>query len=896
MPLDCNLGHIKHAWPDKPRRTLRFTLLRAKYHGYIGPVSMNNPRILTRTGCQPFSGVVRHPSFFRAGWFLSWLTALFFGCLPLTAADSALEELHTAEQVRHLTAEQAAKHYPVRLRGVVTAFDQPLYYRFIQDETAGIYVGDPGNLEPLTPGELVEIEGTTNPGEYAPIIMPQKVKVLGPGTWPQAKPSSFEQLTSGQEDSQFVEIHGIVRSTALDATKHLMIDIATGGGRLTAYASNLPEGQVNDLVDSAVRVRGVCVTLFNQQRQLFQLRLVVPRAEDVVVEQPAPKDPFSVPTQSIGSLLQFTPGVAYGHRVKVAGTVIYRQGLNTLYIEDEKEGLYVETKRHGPLLVGDRVEVLGFPAKGEYTPMLEDAVYRKIASGPLPVPPQITADEALKGTYDCRLVRINATLLDRARQSHEQFVMLQAADGYIFRASLEGKEGGTGFAYLQSGTKVAVTGVCLIETGNDWHNGSDWRAKSFRILLRSPGDIFVLKYPPWWTLQKMLWMVGVLVCAVLVAFSWVAVLGSRVRVQTEIISQKLQLEATLKERYVNLFENANDIVYTHDLGGRITSINQTGERLLQRPRQEILNKNIVDLVVPEEQGAARQWLHQVLKGEDPPAAEWDFTGAAGQRVKLEISTRLIKQQERGVEVEGIARDITERKRLEREILEISNREQRRIGHDLHDGICQLLAGIAFMSENLADVLEEKRVVESSQAERISVLINTAISQTRSVARGLFPVRLEENGLASALEELAANASELFKLNCRFVSRQPPPHVENEIALHLYYIALEAVANAAKHGKAREITISLEPAKDGYMLGVQDDGTGFITGGAPASGMGIRIMQSRARVIGTTLSLESRPSGGTHVVCLFPPVLHESAKAGEKNGRLGNDRAQTNHGL
>ncbi len=209
--------------------------------------------------------------------------------------------------------------------------------------------------------------------------------------------------------------------------------------------------------------------------------------------------------------------------------------------------------------------------------------------------------------------------------------------------------------------------------------------------------------------------------------------------------------------------------------------------------------------------------------------------------------------------------------------------------------CQLLAG-AFMSENLADVLEEKRVVESSQAERISVLINTAISQTRSVARGLFPVRLEENGLASALEELAANASELFKLNCRFVSRQPPPHVENEIALHLYYIALEAVANAAKHGKAREIIISLELAKDGYMLGVQDDGTGFITGGAPASGMGIRIMQYRARVIGTTLSLESRPGGGTHVVCLFPPVLHEPAKAGGINGQPGNDRAQTTHGL
>lgn len=868
------------------RPACAFGLFDARYSGYIAFVRMNVPRILTMTECRPSGNAARHRIPIKPVCLSIFVAALMLACAPAFSAGAPLEELHTAQQVRQLTAEQAAKHYPVRLRGVVTAYDAPLFYRFIQDETAGIYVGDPGNLEPLVPGQLVEIEGTTNPGEYAPIIMPQKIKVLGPGTWPQAKPASFEELTSGQEDSQFVEIHGIVRSTAIDATKHLIIDIATGGGRLAAYASNFPEAQLSELVDSSVRVRGVCVTLFNQQRQLFQLRLVVPRPEDIVIEQPAPKDPFSVPTQSIGSLLQFTPGVAYGHRVKVAGTVIYRQGQNTLYIQDEKEGLYVETKRHGPLLVGDRVEVLGFPAKGEYTPMLEDAIYRKVASGPIPDAPQITADDALKGIYDCRLVRIDATLLDHARQSHEQFVMLQAPDGYIFRASLEGREGGTGFAYLQSGTKAAVTGVCLIETGNDWHNGADWRAKSFRILLRSPGDIFVLKYPPWWNLQKLLWMVGILVFTVLVAFSWVAILGSRVRAQTGIISQKLQLEATLKERYVNLFENANDIVYTHDLAGRITSINQTGERLLQRPRDAVLNKNIVEFVVPEEQGAARQWLHQVLNGEDPPAAEWDFIGASSQRVKLEISTRLIKQQDGGMEVEGIARDITERKRLEREILEISNREQRRIGHDLHDGICQLLAGIAFMSENLADVLDEKRVLESSQAERISVLINNAISQTRSVARGLFPVRLEENGLASALEELAANSSELFKLNCRFVSRQLPPRVENEIALHLYYIALEAVANAAKHGKAREIVISMEPAKDRYMLSVQDDGAGFKTDGPPPTGMGIRIMQYRARVIGSTLSLESRPGGGTHVVCLFSPELHEPANAGGKNGHHG----------
>ena len=118
----------------------------------------------------------------------------------------------------------------------------------------------------------------------------------------------------------------------------------------------------------------------------------------------------------------------------------------------------------------------------------------------------------------------------------------------------------------------------------------------------------------------------------------------------------------------------------------------------------------------------------------------------------------------------MARDITERKRLEREILEISNREQQRIGHDLHDGVCQQLAAIAYRMDIMADQLQEKGVAESSEAERIGGLVNETITQTRRVARGLFPVRLEENGLVSAIEEFAANAESLFKIQCQFSCR------------------------------------------------------------------------------------------------------------------------------
>ena len=527
----------------------------------------------------------------------------------------------------------------------------------------------------------------------------------------------------------------------------------------------------------------------------------------------------------------------------------------------------METRQAGPLLPGDIVEVLGFPAKGDYTPRLEDAVFRKTANGVVPIADTVTSDEALKGTHDCRLVRIEATVLDRTRSGHEQFLVLQSG-GFIFNAYLEHKDGGLNFSYLQNGSKIAVTGVCVIDPGDDWHVGPDWRAKSFRILMRTPSDIFLLLRPPWWNLEKMLWAVGLLVVGVLLALAWVVILGRRVQKQTAIIRRQLQSEAALKERYENLFENANDMVFTHDPDGRITSINKTGEQLLRRRRDEILGQNLTRFVTEEQRDAVKHWLEHVSLGMEPATTEWDFLNASGQRLRLEISARLVKQAGRAAEIESVARDITERKRLEREILEISNREQRRIGHDLHDGVCQQLVAIAYRMDILGDLLQEKSLTESSEAERIAALLHEAIHQTRSVARGLFPVKLDESGLESALEELAASAGSRFKIDCRFSSEKPFPDVDSVTSLHLYYIAQEAVLNAIRHGKATGVTISISGARERFILNIQDNGLGFRWPGTGSAGMGIGIMRYRARVIGATLDLKSQPDQGTQITVQF----------------------------
>ena len=792
------------------------------------------------------------------------------------------QELRTAAQVRGLTIDEAGRALPVRLRGVVTFYDQGLFSRFVQDETAGIYLQDSTNTPDLNPGQMVEIDALTGAGEYAPIVVPQKVRVVGEGPLPAARRVNFEQLASGKEDSQFVEVVGIVRAVYTNETssRHV-IEIATGGGRLRAYSKELPVAVAGDLVDSTVRVRGVCSTVFNRQRQLFNIRLLVPRPSDLEIEEAAPADPFVIPGRGIGSLLQFTPRGTYGHRVKVSGIVTHQQAGVALFIQDDSKGLYIQTRQTTPLALGDRVEVLGFPAHGDYTPVLEDAVYRKTGSGGELNPEAITPDEALKGTHDCQLVRLEGKLLERSRQNQGEFLIIEV-DRFLVRALLERQDSAGALSRVGNGSRVAVTGICLIEPG-DWQAGENWRARSFHLLLRAEADVAVLEPPPWWNLARLLWIVSLLAVVVLGAFAWVGVLRRRVQKQTEIIRQKLAAEAALKERYEVLFENANDMVFSLDLDGRITSINNSGERLLQRRREDLLGRPLRELVAEDQRAPAGQWLAESMREAELPTAEWDFLNAAGQRVKLEISTRIIERDGKAVEIEGIARDITERRRLEREILEISNREQRRIGHDLHDGVCQQLAGIAYRLAIVGDRLQEKAVTESAEVEQIGGLINEANAQARTVARGLFPVRLEESGVVAALDELAEGISRRFRVRCRFVSRAPAFVVDNEVALHLYFITQEALLNAVKHGKATDLAVALEPDEEHLKLTVRDNGSGFQIPGVSRAGMGIRIMRYRARVIGATLELTSQPGRGTSLSCVFSPGSREDLRNTKHDG-------------
>ncbi|MDQ6632467.1 MAG: sensor histidine kinase, partial [Verrucomicrobiota bacterium] len=217
----------------------------------------------------------------------------------------------------------------------------------------------------------------------------------------------------------------------------------------------------------------------------------------------------------------------------------------------------------------------------------------------------------------------------------------------------------------------------------------------------------------------------------------------------------------------------------------------------------------------------------------------------------------------------ILRDISDRRKLEKEIQEISEKEQRRLGQDLHDGIGQMLTGINFLAKVLQQKLAAKNIEESKDAANISSLINQTLSQTRQLARGLCPVVLENNDVHAALQQLSDNLEKVFGITSHLICDPQIKIHDNAVAVHLYRVAQEATTNAMKHGKAKNIDISLTQSEGRIILRIKDNGAGISAkNGAAKKGMGLRVMHHRARMMNATLEIKRRKEGGTLVTCLL----------------------------
>jgi len=319
--------------------------------------------------------------------------------------------------------------------------------------------------------------------------------------------------------------------------------------------------------------------------------------------------------------------------------------------------------------------------------------------------------------------------------------------------------------------------------------------------------------------------------------------------------------------FAAMVESSEDAIIGKTLDSRITSWNKGATKIFGYTGEEMKGKHI-SVLIPDDR-IDEEWMimDRIKRGES--VEHFETVRRRGDRTLIDVSVTISPIHDAAGKVIGaskVARDITERKRLQREILEISDREQRRIGQDLHDGLCQQLAGIELMSQAVAQKLAAKSEEDSKQVVEIARHVRDAISHTRSLARGLSPVTLESEGLMSALQELATNTVKIFNVACLFYFTKPVEVPDHAVATHLFRIAQEAVSNAIKHGKATRIAIRLLERHNRVSIMVVDNGSGLSKVISNSKGMGLRIMQSRAGMIGGKLVIENNRSGGACVTC------------------------------
>ena len=591
------------------------------------------------------------------------IVAFVSGGLAISFGESAGTPLPpiltSVNEVRHFQPGASAVPIAVHLQAVVTYYDSVAPNLFVQDDSGGVWVDLRGmKTAPPQVGQLLDLTGEMGAG-FSPNVAKPQWKVLGTSPMPRPTVLNYEQAATGSFDSQWSQMEGVVRSFVQQAEGSvLVIDVATPAGTFKVRVPDYHAPFPMQLVDAKVRFNGVCGTAFNARNQLVAIHMMMPSLANATVIQAAQADPFAVPVMPIDQLGRFSAESGEVHRVKVRGVVTSRFPGRGLFLINATGGVYAETQDGSPVKAGDEVEVIGFPGKGDYSPVLRSAGIHPIGQHQTIVPAKIEGKTALKGGYDARLVTMSATVQAVNLLSRSASLSLESDDHVRFDATFAVSPSAPTLPPKDS--RVSLTGICSVKTNENGDPGA------FEIVLRNVDDIKVLSSPPWLTGRRAALILSAVCVLMAAGFGWVVILRKRVRNQTQLIKARLENEVVLERRYRRVFERNLTGLYIATAGGHIVDCNETCARILGYTSRDALLEDC--------EGAERitAQFHKNLHGDsvDGPNrimnAEYTFQRPDGTWGWALANVKLVTDSSVS-HLEGGIVDITDRKAAEQQV-------------------------------------------------------------------------------------------------------------------------------------------------------------------------------------------------------------------------------------
>ena len=754
---------------------------------------------------------------------------------------------------------------------------------------------------PFTPGELVDVTGTEARADDRRTLSNARVTRAGSEPLPAARAIATSMLATDRSSDDWVSFVGVIQEVVpspagLDL--RVVVDEATV---IVAAPASAPDAAA--LVDAELQIRGVRVLLRTPQGIVTGVRILAPSVTAADVQTPPQGAPFELPLSTVGEVRTLATTHASSHRVRTRGTVLLRHSAiignkRIVHIQDESGALAFEVAGTVDVEPGTVVDIAGFPGTFFGTPLVTSSVIDKRQPGVLPPPQPTPVAEAMAGKNAGEFVKVRGTFTQYGKGPGFRTLQIDSGGTTVLVYVYDWPAHGT-LPELRAGSTIDVTGVSAI-----FYDAVGAPA-SMIMSASGPEAIAVVAVPSWWTPARAVTALGVAAGICLFAFLWIGVLNARVRQQTRALTTQFQRTAALQRRWTDLVANASDVILTWGRGGRLTSLNETGQCMLGLPEDAALKCTLEDIVAPESAAVADALMR---RSHDAPndRIEVDVVNSNGQRITLELDVQPMFEHQEHVGFQAIARDMTQHKRVERALrdardaAEDANRAKSEFLANMSHEIRTPMNGVIGMTQlalmtELTPTQRDYLETVNRSAESLLGILNSILDFSKIESR-----KLEMESVPFELRDVAGEtlkplvlAAEAKGLELIFdIGPEVPDAIVGD-PLRLRQVITNLVGNAIKFTDSGHVLLEIREDRHGASetvlhFSISDTGVGIPREKQPlifepfsqadgsttrrygGTGLGLAISSSLVTLMGGRMWLDSDPGDGStfHFLATF----------------------------